>query len=485
MRPPVRPPVRTRVRTRDSAVIHREESAQPMPFFVFLFFTLIAVLGFLAQMNTDRVSFFVTRQTSFEMPVMALVLFSSAIGGIVVMLAIGVRETKSLFTGWKYARLQKKEVRINAYYTDAVNALLARRHSDAIGFFQKILALNPNHINTLLRLGKIHRIDKNFSEAIRLHQRAHQMDAANIEVLLALSRDMEETQRFEDAIHHLKRVLHLDETHATALSHLREIYVRFSRWEEAHAVQEKIMKLPSTPGTMDVQKKESDTLLGIQYEMGVRLAEAGQQDRARHYFKDAIKRDKMFLPAHIGLAELHIREGKLTLAARLLEKGYEMTGQVLLLHRLEDLYLEMGEPERILRAYQNAVSRAPQDRVLRFYLGKLYYRLEMIDDAYDLLSEIEPQVEYFPDLHKVLGNLHLRRGELNEAVLAFKRGLKLKKRVLVPYFCADCDHHTTEWSGRCGRCGRWNSYRADPILVDKAPKEVNALPPYWPSHIVL
>ncbi len=454
-----------------------------MPLVIFLFFALIALLGFLAQMNTDRVSFFVTRQTAFEMPVMALVLFSSAVGGIVVMLAIGVRETKNLFTGWKSARLQKKEARIAAYYADAVNALLARRHPDAIRFFKKILDLNPNHINTLLRLGKIHRLDKNFSEAIRLHQLAHQMDARNIEVLLALSRDMEETQRFEDAIHHLKGVLRLDETNITALSRLREIQIRLERWEEARAIQEKILNLPRPLLGKDTQKEEHDTLLGIQYEMGTHLSRTGHPDRARRLFKDAIKSDKLFLPAHIGLAELHIREEKWPLAARLLEKGYEMTQQIILLHRLEDLYLEMGEPERILRAYHNAVAKAPQDRVLRFYLGKLYYRLEMIDEAYDLLSEIEPHVDYFPDLHKVLGNLHLRRGELEEAVSAFKKGLKLKKRVLVPYFCADCDYHTTEWSGRCGRCGKWNSYQADPILTDKTSREVPSLPPYWPSHI--
>ncbi len=453
-----------------------------MPFFVFLFFAFIAILGFLAQINGDRVSFFVTSQTSFEMPVMALVLFSSAVGGIVVLLVIGVHETKNLFTGWKEARLHKRESKIGAYYADGVNALMAQRHPDAIRIFRKILGLDPQHMNTLLRLGKIYRIEKNFSEAIRLHQTAHRLDEHNIEVLLALSSDLEAAQRSEEAIHTLKRVLRLDEAHAKALSHLLGIYLRLERWDEALSIQEKIMKWPHPEAA---QKMEQGILLGIQYEIGMRLAEAGQRDRARHYFKNAIKRDKLFLPAHMGLAELHIREGHSMLAARLLERGYRMTRQIILLHRLEDLYLEMGKPEDILRAYQSAVDEAPEDRVLQFYMGKLYYRLEMIDDAYALLSELEPQVEYFPDLHKVMGNLHLRRGALDEAIKAFKKSLKLKKRVLVPYFCADCDYHTTEWSGRCGRCGTWNSYSADPILTDKVSKAAPLLPPYWPAHIAV
>jgi lipopolysaccharide biosynthesis regulator YciM len=98
------------------------------------------------------------------------------------------------------------------------------------------------------------------------------------------------------------------------------------------------------------------------------------------------------------------------------------------------------------------------------------------------LAEVETHVEHFPDLHKILGNLYLRRGEMGMAVEALKKSLNLKKRVLVPYYCPECDYHTIEWTGRCTRCGLWNSYLATPILVDKAHKKALTETPYSTPH---
>lgn len=450
-----------------------------MPFLVLLFFAFMGLVGYLAQLNPDTVTFFVSREKSFEMSVTALILFSTASGGLLVILAAGVRETRNLFLNWKYARLQKKEAQIETYYTEGVNAFLAKRYRDAALLFQKILTLNANHISTLLRLGKIYRIEKNFNEAIKLHRKARSLDDQNVEVLLALSRDLEESQRFEEAIQYLKEILHLDETNLTALARLRDIYIRLHQWEEAHPLQEKMMKLPLPD---EVRNKERLIFLGIKYEIGTLFLQRDQRSLARRYFKGAIKLDKGFLPAYLGLGETHIKEGRMNVAAALLEKAYDMTHHLILLHRLEDIYLEMGEPERILQIYRNAIDQDRENTVLKFYLGKLYYRLEMIDDAFEVMAEVDTHVEYFPDLHKILGNLYVRRGDLEMAIDAFKKSLKLKKRVLVPYYCGACDYHTIEWSARCGRCGRWNTYQANPILVDKAHKKALAETPYSTPH---
>jgi lipopolysaccharide biosynthesis regulator YciM len=101
-------------------------------------------------------------------------------------------------------------------------------------------------------------------------------------------------------------------------------------------------------------------------------------------------------------------------------------------------------------------------------MGKLYYRLEMIDDAFDTIAEMENTEERFPDLHKILGNIYVRRGQLDLAVEEFKKALNLKKMVVIPYYCPLCDFHTTEWAGRCQRCGEWNTYIATPILNQRS-----------------
>ena len=82
-----------------------------------------------------------------------------------------------------------------------------------------------------------------------------------------------------------------------------------------------------------------------------------------------------------------------------------MTLSLLLLHRLEDLYLRQGEPGKAIELYKQAVTWRPQDISLKFFLGKLFYRLEMVDEAFDILSSVDWGDKEFPDVHKLLGNI--------------------------------------------------------------------------------
>jgi lipopolysaccharide biosynthesis regulator YciM len=221
-------------------------------------------------------------------------------------------------------------------------------------------------------------------------------------------------------------------------------------------------------------KNEQAWLEGIKYEMGRQMLERGERDRARRYFRGAIKLNRNFIPGYIGLGEISVDEGKIKDAGELWEKALELTSNIILLHRLEDLYLELDQPAKILQLYRAAILRDPENLVLRFYLGKLYYRLEMVDEAFEVLTALDPGDEKMPDLHKLLGNLYLRRGDTEAAVEELKKALNLKKRVLVPYYCPHCDYHTAQWSGRCPRCGRWNSFEASPIMGEWTPSRIVA-----------
>ena len=109
-------------------------------------------------------------------------------------------------------------------------------------------------------------------------------------------------------------------------------------------------------------------------------------------------------------------------------------------------------------------SRILNNPALQFYLGKLYYRLEMVDEAFDILSTVEGPQDQLVDYHKIMANLFLRKQHMEQAVVELKKALQFKKRVVVPYVCTACQQDTTEWSGRCRRCGNWNTFVALPWL---------------------
>src|SRR5256885_9092911 len=198
-------------------------------------------------------------------------------------------------------------------------------------------------------------------------------------------------------------------------------------------------------------------MTGMKYEVGRQCLERGDLDLARRYFREATKLDKGFLPARIGFGELLIREGKLKQAAESWEKSYGKTGNPLFLQRLEDLYLEMGEPGEMLRIYQVALSRNDQNPFLKLALGKLYYRLEMIDDAFDLLSTLEGLQDPTGALHKIMACLYIRKGDTESPLMILQGALNRPQPVGAPLACTACHNEAREWSGRCQVCGRWNT----------------------------
>ena len=388
----------------------------------------------------------------------ALMLGSAVFGSLVVLLGFYIKATGEFFQNWKSTRDRQKEAKVQTLYSKGLNALLSRRSDLAASYFEKVLALKPNHADSLLRLGSIYNKEADHQEAIKLHQRARNLDENNIEVLFALALDYEEAKRMEDALQTLEDILQKDEGNLRALTKIRDIHQRMGSFEKAEEAQQRVLKL-----NLPVKEREEEhrRLIGLKYEMGRVNLEEGNLEKAKRTFKTIMKMDKDFVPAHLGLGEVYLEEGENAQAAELWEEAYKATGSIIFLHRLEDLYLKLGTPGRIINLYKAALVRAPKDANLNFFLGKLYYRLEMVDEAFETLSAIDASTRQFTDLHKLLGNLYLRRGSSQMAVDEFKRALAYSDQLIVPYRCGNCEHFSTEWSGRCPRCGKWNSFNID------------------------
>jgi lipopolysaccharide biosynthesis regulator YciM len=426
---------------------------------VFLIIVASFIYGYFQELNPSSIMVRLGPGSEFELRPVSLVLISMAMGALIVTMLVGVHETKHLILNWRSARLRRREEKVDALYREGMQACLSKRSAEATDLFQKALTLNPNHANSLLWLGNLMRAENNWTEAIRLHRKARVADERNIEVLLALARDLEAAKRFEEGQQVLQDILKIDPSNLTALIRKRDLYMRLEKWADALEIQHRLVKAALSQAE---QQDENQLLAGITYEVGRQLLERGHPEKARRYFRGAIKRDKTFLPAYIGLGEILISEGKSRNAAEILEKVYAKSANIILLHRLEELWLELGEPGEIIRIYQEALQRDPHNAVLKFYLGKLFYRLEMIDEAFDLLSTLEGPQDQMSDYHKIMANLYLRKQQMEYAVQELKKALGFKKRVVVPYVCSRCQEESSEWSGRCRQCGTWNSYMALP-----------------------
>jgi len=415
---------------------------------------LVAVV-WLVEINQGSITVNLTPTKSREITTASFFLLSLATGAGLVFLIYLMRDVRRFLRGLKVQREQKKRSKIQELYTKGLNALLAKRGPEAITFFERVLNLDPNHVDTLLRMGITQLRQKNVQEAIRLHLKAWNLDSDNQEVMFSLSADYEDAKRYDEAIKMYREILRKDPSNITTLIRLRDLYHRLNQWEELIETQARLLANPLGAQELEVEHRK---LIGFKYELGRSLLEAGDLEKARKVFRGVIKLDKDFVPAYLGLGEVYLEEGKPKEAGQLWEKSYKLTASVLLLHRLEDLYLKQGEPGSAIEIYKQAVTWKPQDTILKFFLGKLYYRLEMIDEAFDILTTVDWGDREYPDVHKLLGNIYLRRGSLGLAASEFKKALRFRKQVIVPYFCSNCQHRTPDWSGRCPNCGKWNTF---------------------------
>lgn len=415
---------------------------------------VLVTVVWLVEINQGSISVNLTPTKSREITTASFFLLSLATGAGLVFLIYFMRDVRRFLRGLKVQREQKKRSKIQELYTKGLNALLAKRGPEAITFFERVLNLDPNHVDTLLRMGITQLRQKNVQEAIRLHLKAWNLDSDNQEVMFSLSADYEDAKRFDEAIKMYREILRKDPSNITTLMRLRDLYHRLNQWEELIETQARLLANPLGTQELEVEHRK---LIGFKYELGRSLLEAGDLEKARKVFRGVIKLDKDFVPAYLGLGEVYLEEGKPREAGQLWEKSYKLTASILLLHRLEDLYLKQGEPGSAIEIYKQAVTWKPQDTILKFFLGKLYYRLEMIDEAFDILTSVDWGEREYPDVHKLLGNIYLRRGSLGLAASEFKKALRFKKQVIVPYFCSNCQHRTTDWAGRCPNCGKWNT----------------------------
>ena len=425
---------------------------------IFIFVLFIAALAVFAIFNQEVTTVKIPFGKTYETPTIALVLLSGAVGALVMLLVFVVRDTKKFLDSWQYQKKHKKEAKVQELYSKAVNYLHAHHNqNEAKELLGEVLTEEPEYLNALLRLGDIAISEEDFQKAREYYQKAWDINPQSLEALFALERLMERTGRWPDTLRYIEEILEIDEGNLSALYKKRDILERLDRWDDLIFVQKAIFKNEHTEKD---RNRERQNLVGYKYEYGRYSLENGELEKAKKAFRTVLRLEKDFIPATLGLTEVLLREGETEEAINLLEKGYEQTSSLVILSRLEDLLINVGEPARLIRIYKNNLSKNPQDPLMKFFLGKLYYRLEMIDDAFETLTSIDTGGTAYPDLHQLMGNLYMKRNQIDRAVYEFKRALDVYKPVFsLSYRCKDCGYMSSEWSGRCTNCKKWSTYQ--------------------------
>jgi tetratricopeptide (TPR) repeat protein len=395
----------------------------PVRFGLFLALFFGVLLASLAAINPTRVSFALGQNLATELPLVALVMGAFLAGACLVLCFMLLRDLGRSFREYKLARRARR----------------AETPADLADF----------------RLGEIAESEENRRaapapplQAVGSEERADR--------LLALVETYQRGGRVEDALATYRQIAQRAKDHATALRAIRTLSASTGRWADALDVQERLSALAGA----QERPAEIEWLAGIHYEIGkARLAE-GEFAEARRHFTEALSVDRTFLPAHLALGEAWEQTGDRREAIRTWKRAAEIVSAPVLLHRLEQAYRSEGRPSLMIALYREALDRAPQDLALAFALGRVYFELEMLDEAADQFQKVEVRAPDVAPVHAFLGAVYERRGQTGEAFEEYRKALRLAQGFDWPHRCAACGAAHGHWQGRCSLCGRWNTSTA-------------------------
>jgi tetratricopeptide (TPR) repeat protein len=210
-----------------------------------------------------------------------------------------------------------------------------------------------------------------------------------------------------------------------------------------------------------------ETRAAIHHELGRLEAERGRTAAALAHFKSALRAHRGFVPAALALGDAQEHAGDPREAVRTWERAAEVEPALALLGRLERAFRDQGLPRRMIALYRAAAERAPDNLALAVGLGRVYFELEMLDEAADQFEKIEVRAPDAPIVHAFLGATFERRGESREAFAEYRRALHLARGFDWPHACVACGASTAAWDDRCPGCLRLNTIR--PVSVEARP----------------
>jgi len=208
-------------------------------------------------------------------------------------------------------------------------------------------------------------------------------------------------------------------------------------------------------------------MAGYRYEQ-IRQQEDLPNKKVVEQYQRILKECPDFVPASLGLGDTYMLMGLLEKAFGAYEHAFKQTHNPVFLDRLEQFYLEQGHPEDAIQIYRELLVRLGGPLV-KFQLGKLYYKLEMTDEALDILEPLQYELGDIPGYLFYLSELRARRRRMPEALGALAKLIRVSGFNGEDFVCSHCKTPYKGWESRCGACKQWDTITLEAGLVDKDP----------------
>jgi lipopolysaccharide biosynthesis regulator YciM len=357
-------------------------------------------------------------------------------------------------------RAARQEESLNLSLHRGLDALTDGQWSKASEELAPVLAARPQDFTVLLAYGRAQHCLGHFQEALEVHQRAAVQYPQSVTVLHQLARDYEALGQPDVAEEIRNRIdREFPDLSLSVLLQRRDRAVEAQDWATASALHDRIRAKEAAVG--EGSREGESISRGLRYQQGVSLLEDDRSQEAETIFEDLLRQEPRFIPARIMLGEAALEDGDEDRAIKIWRQGYQETGSPVFLQRLEDHFIEGADPPQAIETLWSMINQAENDLLPRFFLGRLYYRLEMHAEAQKVLDSIADRIACSPTYHFLQARIQQRMDHPARALKAFQSSLHQAGVPHNEYLCGVCRKKYPDWQAHCQRCGAWNSVELD------------------------
>jgi tetratricopeptide (TPR) repeat protein len=417
---------------------------------------VVVLASFVSVLNRDLLvePFHVTDRWS--VPLWSVLLLVFLAGFLPVAVRLALQGARRDLDEREKRREQRESESLEHSFRRALDLRADGQIARATRELEVVLAERPDHFGALLLHGACLRQLGRHDEALLAHQRAAATAPRSVAALYELIGDYEARGDLVVAEETRNRILReFPDRGLAVLRHRRDAAMATSDWHEATRLQEEIDARLLALG--ESARSGPELRLGLTYRRGVALLEEDRPEDAAEIFAALLADHPQFLPARIMLGEARLLAGRPDDAVAEWRRGFETTRSPVFLRRIEDHFIEGAEPERAIECFRALAASGEKDLLPRFFLGRLYYRLEMLDEAFKVLEPLQARLEASPTFHFLLGRLHHRRGDVAHAARHYQTCARQLGAHAAEFVCRDCDRHFEDWRDRCEGCGAWGT----------------------------
>jgi tetratricopeptide (TPR) repeat protein len=410
----------------------------------------ICLCFFIAWLNPSVVEFRFWNGQSVTLQLGWLLIFTFLAGAVLTACGISLQQLGRRAAGWRERRRARKEERAGEWRDSGAALAWDGDLGKGRALLKKAWRSQPENGAAALALATSYADTEEYAAARGVLDEAVKLAPQDADLRYALAEILRRSGSIDEAIRMLETVRVQHPLAPRALIALRELYEQRRLWPDAARVQEAYAAALNDGAQAAAERQR---LASYRYQAALEISDPAARADA---LAEIGQSERTFFPAVVSLGDALLAAGREDDAKKHWERAFRSVPRLVLVERLLACAADSRERQRVLALVEKQRQQLDPDAV-RLFLARYALGRDDLDAAATELKDVSRQDS--PVVQRYWAEVHQRRGQSAEALQSYARVADTQP-LLSGYRCTSCGAATSEWTGYCAKCSRWDTVRS-------------------------